>query len=263
MPERLPEGGEGPAKKTLFSEQARPQHSSGNKELLKKRFCRWNSYNKFLNALLISITKYRRTIRKKIYSITTASGLGIPVCYFRLLPPPSYLLPIFSEFSPFHFFFFPWPLRRFFLCFFPTSFSHQLSLQSLLSYEIHTLFLTYFSLLLPISLAPLFHSKSHYISFTAPPHLYKSKAFSSIMHAVTSITSLLSAAVLLVSSASASSLSVPPSHLRFRRAATAVVPTSPGPGQTFNEGATCLTEWTAGSGSAWKSMTISRELQRR
>lgn len=79
------------------------------------------------------------------------------------------------------------------------------------------------------------------------------------MHAFTSITSLLSAAVMLATSASATSLSVPSSHLRFRRAATPVTPTSPGPGQTFNEGATCATEWTAGSGNAWKSMTISRE----
>lgn len=75
------------------------------------------------------------------------------------------------------------------------------------------------------------------------------------MHAISSLLGLVGAGALLATSASASG-----EHVKFlQRRASAVTPTSPGPGDTFNQGSQCTMEWTAGTGSGWKSMTISRE----
>lgn len=112
------------------------------------------------------------------------------------------------------------------------------------------------------SFAPTSYPSRSLTSKTAHTHYHPfSFFFTTIftMHAFTSVAALCSAAVMMATSASASTLSsVPPSHLRFRRAVVSVTPTSPGPGETFNEGAQCTTEWTPGQGNNWKSMTISR-----
>ncbi|UZJ56593.1 hypothetical protein CBS101457_005913 [Exobasidium rhododendri] len=76
------------------------------------------------------------------------------------------------------------------------------------------------------------------------------------MHAFTSLISLVAATSLVL--ANLATAGPGPNHIQvLQRRAAAVTPTSPGPGESFNEGSQCAMEWTVGTGSAWKSMTIS------
>lgn len=48
-------------------------------------------------------------------------------------------------------------------------------------------------------------------------------------------------------------------HHRQTSASSDVTPTAPGPGDKFKAGGDCTTEWSAGSGAAWKNFDIDCE----